>query len=311
VRHESARGVLSALACFLTWGLVPLFWKQLHGIGTVELIAHRLVWSVAVLAAIAAFRPGGFGPVRAALSSRAATGRSLVSGGLLGTNWLAYVWAVDHGCVIDASLGYFMVPLVNVAFGSLILRERLRPAQWLAIACAAAGVGVMVLGAGGLPWISLVLATSWGLYGLMRKQAALGAFDGLMLEAILYSPLAVAYLVWLQHAGTAALGHVGLVQHVFLLSTGWITAIPLVLFAYGARRIRLTTLGLLQYVTPSIQFFLGLLLYHEPFDAARFRACACIWCALAIYSADSLWSQRPRQAPPMPPGIPRPGSPIP
>jgi len=287
----ATRGTLAALACFLFWGVIPVYWKQMQGIAATELIAHRIVWSLVFLGAVLAVRRD-VGAVRTALTDPRQLGLTLLSGSLLTVNWLVYVWAVNHGHVIESSLGYFLVPLFNVALGFLVLHERLRPLQWLAVSCAAGGVALLLFGLGRLPWIALTLAGSWGCYSLMRRRSPLGSLDGLAVETLLLAPAAVAFLLWRQHTGTGALGRVDLATHGFVLSAGWVTAIPLILFAYGARRIRFTTLGLLQYLSPTVQFLVGLLVYHEVFDAARGRAYGFIWCGLVLYTADSLWAQR-------------------
>ena len=286
-----ARGALAAAGAFVAWGAFPLFWKQIEQIQALELIAHRVVWSLLFLVVVLAFRHG-FGPIRAAFGSPRIVAYTAASGAFLTLNWLTFVWAVNHGYVIESSLGYFLVPLVNVGIGAWVLHERLRPLPWLAIGCGAAGVALLVFGVGHLPWIALTLAGTFGLYGLMRKRSPLGSVDGLALETILYAPLAAGYLLWRQHTGEGALGHADLRTHIFILSAGWVTALPLILFAYGARQIRMTTLGLLQYLAPSLQFLCGLVIYHEPFDATRLRACLLVWFGLALYSADSFWSQR-------------------
>jgi chloramphenicol-sensitive protein RarD len=208
--HASTSGALAALGGFLAWGFFPLYWKQLEGINAAELIAHRIVWSLVFLGAVLLARRSGFGAVGKALKSRRLVGYSLLSGGLLTANWLTYVWAVTHDYVIESSLGYFLVPLFIVVLGALVLGERLRALQWLAVGFAAAGVALMLLGVGRLPWIALALAGSWSLYGLMRKRSALGALDGLMVETILYAPLAVACLAWREHTGNGAFGHADL-----------------------------------------------------------------------------------------------------
>ena len=285
------RGALAAATCYLLWGLFPLYWKQLEGIDSAELISHRHLWSlVFALVVMAATR--SLGELRDALRSARALRWHAASGVLLTVNWLVYVWGVNHGHVIETSLGYFLVPLVNVALGRFLLRERLRPAQWIAIACAAVGVALLLLRVGRLPWIALTLAGTWGGYGLLRKQSPLGPLTGLGLETLLLAPLALGYLVWRQALGVAALGHVGAGQHVLLFSAGIITAVPLLLFVYGARRIRFSTLGLLQYIAPTVQFALGYWVYHEEFSPDRAAAFAFIWCGLVLYTADNLWAQR-------------------
>ena len=285
------RGGLAAGLCYLAWGLVPLFWHLLASVEAAELIAHRLVWSMVFVVAVLAWR-GGFGDVRAALGSAVSVGRNFLSSGLLTVNWLVYVWAVNHGHVIECSLGYFLVPLLNVALGRWVLREELRPMQWLAIGCAALGVAVQIVQLGKLPWIALVLALSFGFYGLLRKQSPLGPLTGLAVETVLLAPLAGIYLWWRHHTGEGALGRLDGATHILIFSTGVVTAIPLLLFAYGARRIRMTTLGLLQYIAPTVQFALGLLVFHESFSRDRALSFALIWTGLAVYTADNVWSQR-------------------
>ena len=287
----AGRGALAAAACYLLWGLVPLYWHQLAGVDAVELIAHRLVWSMVLLIAVLAWR-SGFSGMRAALGSPRSFALNLVSSTLLTVNWLVYVWAVHHGHVIECSLGYFLVPLLNVALGRWVLREHLRPLQWTAIICAALGVAVQVVQVGRPPWIALALALSFGFYGLLRKQSALGPLTGLAVETVLLAPLAVAYLLWRQHTGEGALGRADAATQWLVLSTGVVTAVPLLLFAYGARRIRLTTLGLLQYIAPTVQFTLGVAVFHEAFSRERAAAFALIWAGLALYTFDNVWAQR-------------------
>lgn len=275
------------------WGLVPLYWKQLASIDAVELIAHRHVGSLLVVAALVLLQQSSR-ELRQALASPKTIVVHLLSGLLLTANWLIYVWGVNTGRVIETSLGYFLVPLANVAAGRFLLHERLRPLQWVAIAFAIAGVGVMVAQVNHLPWIALVLAATFSAYGVLRKQSPLGSLTGLTLETLLLSPLAVGFLLWRQLHGTAALGRVDATHHLLLLSAGLVTAIPLLLFAYGARRIRLSTLGLLQYLGPTVQFSLGLLVYHEPFTRDRLAGFAPIWFGLILYTADNLLTQASR-----------------
>lgn len=291
--HAAGRGVLAALGCYLIWGLVPLYWRPLAAVDAHELIAHRLVWSFVFTAPLLWWLGGGR-EVFAALTSGRSIALNLASSVLLTVNWLVYVWAVNAGHVIESSLGYFLVPLVNITLGRFVLDERLRPAQWLAIALATVGVGLQLVQLGRLPWIALTLAGSFGIYGLLRKRSPLGPLAGLTLETLLLFPLAAGLLVWQAHAGTGALGQAPAVTQGLILCAGVVTSIPLLLFAYGARRLRLTTLGLLQYVAPTVQFMLGLWVYREAFDRARAQSFALIWAGLALYTADALWSQRHR-----------------
>lgn len=288
---DAARGALAAASGFLFWGLVPVYWKQMQSVSAFELIAHRIVWSLVFLLGVIAWQ-GRFAAVRDTFRNGRLLGLNLLSSVLLTANWTVYVWAVNSGHVIESSLGYFLVPLVNVALGSLLFHERLRPLQWMAIGCATLGVGLLLVRLGQVPWIGLSIAGTWAGYGLLKKKSALGAITGLGVETLLLFPLAVAALLWWHHTGAGALGRVDVRLHVYVLSVGVITALPLLMFAYGAQRIRLTTLGLLQYLAPSVQFLIGLLVYHEPFDSSRMLAYGVIWGGLVLYSADSFWAQR-------------------
>lgn len=289
-------GALAATICYFIWGLVPLYWRQLAAVDALELIAHRHVWSLALLLAIVAAQRG-FGAVGAALNSPRAIAINVLSALLLTGNWLVYVWAVNRGHVIETSLGYFLVPLVNVASGRFVLHEHLRRAQWIAISIAATGVVLMIFQLGRPPWIALALAGTWGGYSLMRKKSPLPAVTGLTVETLLLAPLAIAFLLWQHHTGAGALGRVDAGTSILVLSAGVITAIPLLLFAYGARRIRLSTLGLLQYLTPSVQLILGIWVFHEPFSRSRVFSFGFIWAALALYTADNVFAQRRQPAP--------------
>jgi chloramphenicol-sensitive protein RarD len=285
------RGLLAAAASFLVWGIVPIYWRQMHEISPFELIAHRVMWSLVLLLALMAIQKS-YPELASAFRQPRTLTRSAVSAVLLLTNWTVYVWAVNNGHILESSLGYFLTPLGNVALGYLALGERLRPLQWTAVALATLGVGALLIGVRHVPWIALTLAGSWSCYAIARKRSSLGSMTGLTVEAILLLPAAAGLLLWRAHTGEGALGRVDLRLHLFVFSTGLITAIPLVLFAYGARRLRLATLGLLQYIAPTAQFLIGLFVYHEAFDQARLQAYALIWCGLAVYSADAFWKQR-------------------
>lgn len=288
---SSRPGALAAASAFLLWGTVPVYWKQMQAVAATELIAHRIVWSLIFLVGVVAWRRD-FGSLRPGLSTLPAVGRNLLAGVLLTLNWGVYVWAVNAGHVIETSLGYFLVPLVNVALGSLVLHEKLRRLQWIAIGFAATGVALLLLRVGHIPWIALSLACTWSTYGLLKKKSALGPIAGLTVETLLLFPVAAGLLLWWHHTGAGALGRIDGRTQAFVLSAGVVTAIPLLLFAYGAQRMRLTTLGLLQYLAPSVQFLIGIFIYHEAFDAARLQAFGLIWGGLVIYTADTFWAQR-------------------
>jgi chloramphenicol-sensitive protein RarD len=288
---QSSAGALAAASAFFIWGLVPLYWKQMAAVSAPELIAHRIVWSLVFLLGVTAWQKE-FAALRPGLTTPRAFSLNLLAGVLLTLNWGVYVWAVNTGHVIETSLGYFLVPLLNVAVGALGLREKLRPAQWAAIALAATGVALLLVRVGHIPWIALSLAGTWTSYGLLKKKSVLGPLAGLTVETLQLFPFAVAALVWWHLDGTGALGRVDVRTQAYVLSAGVVTAIPLVLFAYGARRMRLTALGLLQYIAPSVQFLIGLFVYHETFDSARWQAFGLIWLGLVVYSADTFWAQR-------------------
>lgn len=295
--HSAAtRGALAAGVSFLLWGLWPLYWRLLRSVSPFELIAHRIVWSLLLLLVIM-LTQRSWPRLRLALRNGRVLRASLLSGVLLATNWTIYVWAVNNGHVIDSSLGYFLTPLLNVALGFIFLHERLRASQWAAVALAVAGVAVLVLRAGQLPWIALSLACTWSLYGILKKLSSLEPIAGLTAETLLLSPVAVAVLSWRVAAGTSAFAQHNAGLDALALASGLFTTVPLLMFAYGARRIRLATLGLTQYISPSVQFVLGLWLYDEPFDTVRWHACLLIWCGLVIYTADSFWTQRARYRP--------------
>ena len=279
-------GPLAAAAAYILWGLFPLYIKQVQQVPALEVVAHRSTWSLVLMAVllIALRRLAWLGQVLRQPRALAAFALSAV---LLSVNWLVYVWAVNHDHLLDASLGYFINPLVNVMLGYAVLGERPRPVQWAAVALAGAGVLWLALGTGRVPWVALALAGSFAVYGLLRKTAALGALEGLALETLLQAPLAVGHLLWLAARGQGHFGQGDAHIDLLLMLGGPFTAVPLLLFAYGARRITLATLGLLQYLGPSIQFMLGIWLYHEPVSWQRGIGFLLIWSALIVYSGES------------------------
>jgi chloramphenicol-sensitive protein RarD len=284
-------GVLYAALAYTAWGLLPVFFKQLANVNAFEVVAHRMVWALLFLICVQLVRKRWAWLPEVARQPRVLLAFG-VSALLLSANWSVYVWAIQNARVLDASLGYFILPLVNVALGYAFLNERPRRGQWLAVAVAAAGVLWLTLQAGRLPWVALVLAITFGIYGLLRKLAKLGALEGLTLETLLLAPLAAGLLAWWAWHGQGALVRGNSVTMGWLLMSGPLTAIPLLLFAAGARRIPLATLGILQYISPSLQMLLGVWLYGEAFEAARAIGFYLIWIALVLYSVDSLWSGR-------------------
>jgi chloramphenicol-sensitive protein RarD len=284
-------GVAYAFAAFAVWGLFPIYFKALHSIGAVEMLAHRMAWSMVFLLVVLTVRHQWrwLGPV---MRDRRQLARFAASAVLLSTNWGIYIWAVNEGRIVEASLGYFINPLINVLFGMAFLHERMRPLQWVAVGIAGAGVVWLTWVNGAPPWISLALALTFGGYGLLRKTAHLGALEGLTLETMLLCPVAALYLTFISMHGTSGFGHASWGVKLLLAAAGPITAIPLLLFAAGARRIPLSMLGLIQYVTPSLQLLIGVLLYGEPFGHDRLLGYGAIWAALAVYSLEGNWNAR-------------------
>lgn len=289
------KGMLYAASAFFCWGLFPLYFKILHEIPSLQILVHRVFWSLLFLLLVLTVlnRWTWLGPV---LRQKKVLLGFAASALLLSGNWFVYIWAVNNGRVIDSSLGYFINPLVNVMLGFLILKERLRRGQWAAIALAALGVLWLTIQAGQLPWVALVLAASFGTYGLLRKTASLGALEGLTIETMLLFPLALGYLIWLTAQGQNSFFQSSWQTQVWLALAGPITAIPLLMFAAAARRIPLSLLGLFQYIGPTMQLLLGVWLFHEAFTLERAVGFIIIWSALALYSAEGWWQGRQKSA---------------
>ena len=278
-------GILYAATAYATWGLFPIYFKALQAIPPEQIVLHRIAWSLVFLTIVLTRRRQWAWLGEVARKPKVLGGFA-VSALLLSVNWLIYIWAVQNGRMVDASLGYFINPLVNVLLGLLLLRERLRPIQWTAVGLAASGVAWLTWQSGQLPWVALSLAATFGLYGLLRKTAVLGALEGLALETLLLFPFAMTWLAVL------SIEHRNVffdVPFYLLAAAGPITAIPLLLFASAARRIPLSLLGMLQYIGPTLQLLIGIWLYHEPFGEARLAGFALTWSALAVYLLESLW----------------------
>jgi chloramphenicol-sensitive protein RarD len=289
VSLPDTRGLLLGVGAYGLWGVLPLYLKLLHAVPAEQVLAHRVVWSLVLLAAIVAVLRRG----RSIFA--AARGRTLLllvaSAAMIAVNWLIYIWAVQHAHVLEASLGYFINPLVNVALGMAVLGERLRRRQGIAIGVAAAGVAVMALSGGGALWISLSLAVTFGLYGLLRKVVAIDALGGLTVETLLLAPLSVTLLIHAAETGTGVFGH-SLRLDALLLLAGAATAAPLLMFAAAARRMPYATLGLLQYIAPTLQFLQAVLLFGEPLRPLHIVTFALIWAGCALYAWDSLRAAR-------------------
>ena len=284
------KGVIYATVAYVMWGIFPLFFYAIKVVPATQIVSHRIIWSFIFLAFLILVR-SEFGALKSALSPRILLIYT-VAGILLSINWLTYVWGVNSGYVVETSLGYFINPLVSVLLGVIFLREKLRLVQWVPIGLAAAGVAYLTVNYGSLPWIALVLAVTFGLYGFIKKVAPLGSLHGLTLETGAIFLPAVGFLIIEEARGVGAFGHTGLITGLLLCLTGIVTAVPLLLFASGARRVPLSTLGLLQYITPTLQFLVGVYILGEPFTFSRLIGFAMIWMALFIFSTESFINRR-------------------
>ncbi|MCP5197807.1 MAG: EamA family transporter RarD [Gammaproteobacteria bacterium] len=279
----AAIGLLNALGCFSLWGSFPLYFKLLQHVPALEVLAHRVLGSAVLLVALI-LAWGQWPALRAEFRHRRRLGFYLLTALLISGNWLLYIWAVQNGRILEASLGYYINPLVNVLLGVLFLSERLNPRQRLAVSIAAIGVLVLVIGHGVFPWISLTLAFSFGGYGLLRKKAGHAATLGLCVETVLIAPAA---LLFLAVQGGGAWGQGDGQTDALLLAAGLVTVVPLLMFLQATQRLRLSTVGLIQYLTPTLQFLLAVAIYREPFTGIHLAAFGCIWLALALYSVDA------------------------
>jgi chloramphenicol-sensitive protein RarD len=290
-RGSARTGFIYGLTAYFIWGFFPIYFKQLKHLPPLEVVCHRIVWSLLFLAILIVAR-GEVGLIRRAVSDRRALLYLLVTSLLISTNWLVFIYAVGTGEILQSSLGYFMTPLVNIMLGVVVLRERLRSWQVASLLLAIIGVGVQVIGVGKFPVIALVLAGTFGLYGLLRKMAPVEALSGLAVETCMLALPAAGYLLVSGYAnGGQFIGR--LPQDMGLLPlAGVLTAVPLVLFAAAARKLRLTTIGFLQYITPTLHFLQAVFIYRESFDTAHLVSFSCIWCGLVIYSLDSRYGSR-------------------
>ncbi len=288
------KGIWYAIAAYAIWGLFPIYWKWLQGVPALQLIGHRIGWSFILLFAIIlitrqwqAFRAVAFDGRTLRIYSVAAV--------LISINWLVYVWAVNAGYVVESSLGYFINPLLSVLLGVVFLRERLRPWQWLPVGLAALGVVIVAFAYGFFPWIAVALALSFGLYGLVKKTAPLNSFHGLTLETgILFIP-ALLYLFYLDRLGQGAFLHMDATSNLLMIGAGLVTTVPLLLFSSAAQRIPLAVIGILQYITPTMQFLLGVFVYKEAFSTAQFVGFALVWVALIVFSVEGFLARSARQ----------------
>ncbi len=288
------KGILFALTAYLLWGFYPLYFKLLESVPAAQIIGHRIFWSFVVLSLVVLLRREIGSLVKSV--NRRILAVYCGAGILLTINWGTYVWAVNSGHVVESSLGYFINPLVSVLLGVVFLREKLRTLQWVPVALAAASVTYLTISLGQLPWISLVLAITFGLYGLVKKVAPLNSLHGLTLETAAVFLPAVGFLLFEEFRGVGSFAHAGAGISLLLVLAGPVTVIPLIFFASGARRIPLSTVGILQYVSPTMQFLIGVLIYREPFDIHHLIGFSITWLALIIFTVEGLLNQRRERA---------------
>jgi chloramphenicol-sensitive protein RarD len=285
--RRSISGAIFGASSFLIWGISPLYWKALTAVPALEIIAHRVVWSFLILIPLVLFR-NRWNDFLSALTNWRSMAILTVTSLFVSCNWLIYIWAINNGFLLQASLGYYINPLVNVLLGTLFLRERLRPYQIIAVLLAGVGVLYLTIVYGQFPWIACVLAFTFGLYGLVRKVIAVGSLVGLTIETLLLTAPALGYLIYLGKNDSAAFFDGSLQMDLLLVGTSVVTALPLLLFAMSARRVKLATLGFLQYIAPTCMLGMAVFIFLEPFRTEQLISFALIWAALAIYSADSV-----------------------
>lgn len=284
-------GLTLGFAAYLTWGLFPLYWPLLKPANSIEIVAHRAVWSLIFCLGLLAYTKQ-LKPTLALLKNPRIMKRLFLSTALVSVNWLTYIWGVNHGHVVECALGYYINPLIIIAFGILLLKEKMRKLQWFAVGCAAIGVIVLTIDYGRPPWIALTLAISWGSYGLVKKQLGLGALEGLTIETIILFIPWTAYLIWMEQQGTGQFGHhTGLT--LLLILAGAFTAIPLLMFNGSTNRLPFTIIGLLQYITPTVQFLIGVVVRHEAMPVGRWIGFLVIWVALIALGIDLVKSSSP------------------
>lgn len=289
------RGFVFAFSAYLLWGFLPFYMKAVAHISPYEVVAHRVIWSVPI-AGMILWAQGGLRSFLAAFHSPRMLGMGFVTASLIAVNWAIYVWAIGTGRALESALGYFINPLVNVALGTVFLGERLSRAQMAAVALAMFGVGLMTVESGGLPWVSLALALTFGVYGYLKKTLPIGPTQGFLLEVVLISPLALAYIAWLAATGSGHFYGTGAPatgsDTALLAASGLVTAVPLILFVFGARLLRYSTIGVMQYIAPTMIFLTAVFVFHEPFSLGKLVAFMFIWAALVVYTVTAFSGRR-------------------
>lgn len=284
-------GLIAGLGAYVLWGLAPIYFKWIEAASAWEILGHRILWSVAILATILKLQ-GSWHQVKTCLADRRVAWGLLASACIVTVNWLTFIWAINADRILETSLGYFINPLVFILLASVFLKEHIRPLQWVAVAIAAIGICIQIVQLGELPWVSLVLAVSFGIYGLVRKQIGAPSMAGLFVETLYMIPLGVGIIGWHVYIGSLAFGNVSTQLDVLLIAAGLVTAIPLILFGIAANRISLTTIGFLQYLAPSMTFVLAIFVYNEPINGVKLTSFALIWLALAIFSGESYYRHK-------------------
>jgi chloramphenicol-sensitive protein RarD len=286
-KSRETAGLIAGVACFTIWGLIPIYWKLIGSVPASEILAHRFVWTSIFLSVVLTWQKR-WAEVKANVRSRRSLLYCLTGGLAISSNWFLFIWAVLIGRVVETSLGYFITPLMNVLFGGLFLRERLTRWQFVSVLLAGLGVLNLTFGYGRFPWIAVLLCISFGLYGLLRKKSGTAAIPGLFIETILLLPLAIVFLVYLRESNALLFGRTSWWLSILLISTGVVTALPLLWFGYATQHLRLITVGFLQYLSPIGSFLLGVFLYHEPFTRGHLVTFILIWIALAIFSIEAV-----------------------
>jgi chloramphenicol-sensitive protein RarD len=292
--RSNVAGVIYGILAYLAWGLLPIYWKQVESASANEILSHRIIWSLVFVALILSLQRGWKALWKICRSSRAVAWAAL-SGTLIATNWFLYIWAVISSHIVETSFGYYLTPLANVLVGALLLRERLRPMQIVAILIAAAGLIPFAVGLDHFPWLAMALCFSFAFYGLVRKIAPAGALNGLLLETVWLTPLATCLIGWRLFSRTGTFLFAGNLQTILLIAAGAVSAMPLIWFAAAARRVSMSTLGVLQYIAPSVALLVSVFVYPEPVTAMDLAGFSFIWVALALYTSESLLHHRPRR----------------
>jgi chloramphenicol-sensitive protein RarD len=283
-------GLIFGVSAYVLWGLFPLYWPLLEPAGALEIVGHRAVWSL-VFCVIALSITKAIKPALATMRRPKVFAKLLAATALISINWIVYIWATNNGHVVEASLGYYINPIIMIAIGIILLKEKMRKLQWVSVSIAALGVLVLTIDYGRLPWVALALALSWGTYGFIKKQLGLGALEGLGIETAIAAPFYLAYLTWIGVEGSGHFGS-GIGLTLLLIGSGVVTAIPLLLFNGAGNRLPYTVIGLLQFITPTLQFSIGVWVRHEDMPTARWAGFLIIWLALVVLATDLVRSSR-------------------